>query len=213
MKLLTNLNLNKNEIQNARVQNLATSPTAPVPGQVYFNTVDSKFYGYDGTNWIDLGASGGEGGTNDYNDLINKPFIPSKTSDMENDSGYVTATVTDGLASEIQSIKTALDDDEDGSILDTILNLKTQWEAADSDLNTLITQKAGKFSQTLGDGTATTFNINHNLNTLDIIVGIRSNQVPYDIVYADITITNSNTIQVAFAQSPTADQYKITVIG
>ena len=30
-------------------------------------------------------------GTTDYNNLINKPFIPSKTSDLSNDAGFITA--------------------------------------------------------------------------------------------------------------------------
>lgn len=32
----------------------------------------------------------GDAGTTDYNDLINKPTIPSKTSDLTNDSGFLT---------------------------------------------------------------------------------------------------------------------------
>ena len=55
MKLLTNLDLVKNELQNARIQNLATAPSNPVTGQIYFNSGDKKFYGWDGTAWIDLG--------------------------------------------------------------------------------------------------------------------------------------------------------------
>lgn len=54
-KFLTNLDLNKNELQNVRIQNLATAPEAPVPGQIYFNSTDKKFYGWNGTTWIDLG--------------------------------------------------------------------------------------------------------------------------------------------------------------
>lgn len=55
MKVLTNLDLSKNELQNARIQNLATAPTSPVPGQIYYNSGDNKFYGWNGTSWIDLG--------------------------------------------------------------------------------------------------------------------------------------------------------------
>lgn len=55
MKFLTNIDLSKNEIQNARIQNLATAPANPVAGQIYFNSTDKKFYGYNGTGWVDLG--------------------------------------------------------------------------------------------------------------------------------------------------------------
>lgn len=49
MKYLSNINLLQNELQNARIQNLATNPANPVKGQIYFNTVSNELVIYDGT--------------------------------------------------------------------------------------------------------------------------------------------------------------------
>lgn len=38
--------------------------------------------------------------TGDYDDLINKPTIPSKTSDLTNDSGFITSSALSGYATE-----------------------------------------------------------------------------------------------------------------
>ena len=56
MKFLTNLDLNKNELQNAILQPLATAPSNPVLGQIYYNSVDKLVYSYDGTTWKAVGA-------------------------------------------------------------------------------------------------------------------------------------------------------------
>jgi len=61
---LTAINLNKNELQNARIQNLASAPSSvsSVTGQVYYNTVDNKTYYFNGTSWVDM--TGGAGSIN-----------------------------------------------------------------------------------------------------------------------------------------------------
>ena len=60
-RFLANVNLVQNELQNARVQNLASAPGSPVAGQIYYNSADGNLYVYDGvaTGWVDLTVQGG----------------------------------------------------------------------------------------------------------------------------------------------------------
>jgi hypothetical protein len=38
------------------VQNSATAPASPVPGQIYFNTASAAFFGWTGSAWKQLSA-------------------------------------------------------------------------------------------------------------------------------------------------------------
>lgn len=44
LKYLTNINLNQNQLENFAIQNLATAPSSPVAGQMYFNTTSKLLY-------------------------------------------------------------------------------------------------------------------------------------------------------------------------
>jgi hypothetical protein len=52
---LSNIDLKKNEIQNAVIHNQSSEPSNPKAGQVYFNTDPfiSKLFVYDGNSWLD----------------------------------------------------------------------------------------------------------------------------------------------------------------
>lgn len=63
MNYLVNLNLNKNELQNAVIQPLVTPPFGAKAGQIYYNSGDKFIYRFDGTNWGPIGVVYNQGST------------------------------------------------------------------------------------------------------------------------------------------------------
>jgi hypothetical protein len=57
-KFLTSIDLAKNELQNAVVQNLAADPSNPIVGQVYYNTTSNEMRIYNGTLFEAIGLNG-----------------------------------------------------------------------------------------------------------------------------------------------------------
>ena len=56
MDFHVNLNLLQNELQNAVIQPLASAPSSPKLGQIYYNSGDKVLYQYDGTQWKAVGT-------------------------------------------------------------------------------------------------------------------------------------------------------------
>lgn len=65
----------------------------------------------------------------------------------------------------------------------------------------------------IGDGTATSYVINHNFNTRDVVVSVFRNSGNFDEVFVDVERTSANAVTVKFVSAPAVDAYKIVVIG
>jgi hypothetical protein len=70
-----------------------------------------------------------------------------------------------------------------------------------------------KYATTIGDGTATTFTITHNLGTRDVFVGVYQNSGNYDDVICDVERPNTNSVVVRFGVAPAANSIRVVVIG
>lgn len=79
---------------------------------------------------------------------------------------------------------------------------RTDWNA-----------KAAKFAASVGNAVATTFVVNHKLNTQDVTVTLRQAASPFSVVFADVEITDVNNIKLLFGSAPATNQYRVTVTG
>lgn len=70
-----------------------------------------------------------------------------------------------------------------------------------------------KFATTIGDGTATSIAVTHNLNSLDCQVSVRDTAIPGFVVHPDIRIDSANACTIMFSTAPAANAYRVIILG
>ena len=271
MKVLNNINLNQNEIQNVVVQNLATAPSTPKKGQIYFNTTSNKLFEYDGSNWVDLTAQGTtytfSGGLTESSGTVtinNSVTGATKCKITYNAQGLVTAgadlassdipdlsstylaTTLKGAANGVASLDSSgkVPSAQLPSYVDDVVEgyyYNSKFYEEDTH-TTEITPETGKiyvdlaedksyrwggsvyveisqatihkYTETItGDGTTTTFSIQHGLSTLDVIVKVYDSTSNEDII-VDVVRNSTSVVNIIFAQAPTSsNSYRVVVIA
>lgn len=98
-QFLTPIDLNKNELLNYRIQNLATAPGTPGVGQVYFDTALGAQYTWNGTSWIPSDVTKVANGSIALAKLATDPLARA------NHSGTQLATTISDLAATVKGYK------------------------------------------------------------------------------------------------------------
>ncbi len=99
---------------------------------------------------------------------------------------------------------------------DTLKEIEEKLKSSDNArdlINNAVKDKAGKVAKEIGNGTATEFTVNHNLNSQDVVVMVRENKAPFAQVITDIEVTDVNNINVKFAKAPAQNEYRVIIVG
>lgn len=102
------------------------------------------------------------------------------------------------------------------SAYDTFKEIEELLKKNDTLANVLKQGIAGKTSKVvkeIGNGSATEFTVNHNLNSQDVVVMVRENKAPFAQVITDVEVTDTNNVKVRFAKAPAVSSYKVIVVG
>ena len=67
-----------------------------------------------------------------------------------------------------------------------------------------------KFSANIGDGTNTSYTVNHALGSRDVIVQLYDNS-SYDTVFADVVRTDANNVAITFGAAPSTNDIRVLI--
>lgn len=127
-----------------------------------------------------------------------------------NDTTTVNVTQTGDLVT-FDVIPEGLDiNDLGGSALEVAKGGTGGTTAAEAKTNLGFTSK---YAASIGNGSATSFSVTHNLGSEDVVVQVRMVGSPKSVVEPDISIIDSNSVSIGFNVAPTLNQYRVIVIG
>jgi len=210
IKHLVDLDLSKNQLLNAVVQNLAAAPSSPVEGQIYWNTASETLFAYDGAAWIDLGSDGvtnlgytasASNGTV-TSSTGNNATIPLATNSnagllspaehviVNNQSGTNTGdnAVNSLYSGLVSNVSTNISIDHNASTVDV-----NSSDGTDGTINAANTNTAGIMSATMYDQFVINSNKVSNVDETVTSISIAANVITYTDENGDDTTIDLST--------------------
>lgn len=215
---LTSINLNKNELLNAAIQSLATAPSNPVAGQIYYDTDTKALTLWDGTAWLTLSNSG-DIATAVSNLVDGAPALLDTLNELAaaiNDDASFATTITTAIGEKVAKAG----DTMTGALVlsgDPTLALHAATKQyVDAEVSSAITgfkYAANNTSLTPSSGSVT-WVVNHALNSTDVLVQVKE-VASKATVEVDVVITDANNVTLSWVSAGTvaADSYRVVVVG
>ena len=97
-------------------------------------------------------------------------------------------------------------------------NVALRWNETDDDWEVTtdgsnyynISTAADSFKTSIGDGSATSYTVTHNLGTRDVLVELYDSS-SYETVIADVTRTSTSVVTVAFTVAPSSNDIRVLI--
>lgn len=155
-----------------------------------------------GDYWYVTTAGTLDGATFNIGDVIIAKIDAASTSSA---ADWIQLEVNRGQATE-----TALGLAEIATQAEVDAGLDDQRIVTPVKLKTLLDNRTGGYAANVGNGSATSFAVTHSLNATDVIVMIKDNTT-LEEVFADVVITDANTVTVSFATAPANNAYRVII--
>ncbi len=230
-KFLSPIDLNKCELQNAAVHNLATAPADPVEGQLWQDTTNHQLKVWNGSAWIivygtagtvtsvsgtaPIASSGGATPAISLNDdgVTNAKLDNMAANTLKGNATAGSANPTDiALAANQFLARSSTGNIAAKPVTDVGLSILDDATIADVLATLGLTGATRKYTDGIPATAANTpVNMTHGLGTAALAVTVYVTATG-EIVYPNITLTSTYVI-LTFATAITEDQYTVVAIG